>query len=58
MKPYNLMDLKLLSSICSNHEHALIIYTSHSELLSKLEEFAFSRNDLVTSVAITTVEKF
>ena len=50
--------LKLLSSICSNHEHALIICTSHSELLSKLEELAFSENDLVSSVATTTAKKF
>ena len=49
--------LKLLSSICSNYEHALIIYTSHSELLSKLEELSFSGNDLVSSVAATTAEK-
>ena len=49
--------LKLLSSICSNYEHALIICTSHSELLSKLEELSFSGNDLVSSVAATTAEK-
>ena len=52
-----LSGLKLLSSICSNHEHALIVCTSHSELLSKLEELAFSGNDLVSSVATTTAEK-
>ena len=49
--------MKLLASLCSYHQHAVLVCNEHSEVLSKLEELSFAgANDTIKIEAASTAE--